>query len=80
MDSSLRLKRLCGLKQFRHSCTNKEREAKVMSQEGLDPQPMDRILKARITTLPRQLCDPLPEVWVTLSDGAEKMLFTYYPD
>lgn len=39
-----------------------------------------KILKARITPLPKQLGDPLPEVWVTLADGTEKMLFTYYPD
>lgn len=51
-----------------------------MNQEGLNSQSMDRIVKARITTLPKQLGDALPEVWVTLSDGTEKMLFTYYPD
>jgi hypothetical protein len=38
------------------------------------------INKIRITAQPRQLGDPLPEVWATLSDGAEKLLFTYYPD
>jgi hypothetical protein len=51
-----------------------------MNQEGLNSHSMDRIVKARITTLPKQLGDPLPEVWVTLPDGTEKMLFTYYPD
>lgn len=38
------------------------------------------IQKVRITAQPRQLGDPLPEVWVTLSDGTKKMLFTYFPD
>lgn len=40
----------------------------------------NKIVRARITPLPKQLGDPLPEVWVTLADGTEKMLFTYYPD
>lgn len=38
------------------------------------------IATARITPLPKQLGDPLPEIWITLEDGTEKMLFTYYPD
>lgn len=48
--------------------------------QGLNSQSMERIVKARLTPLPKQLGDPLPEVWVTLSDGTEKMLFAYYPD
>lgn len=38
------------------------------------------IKKVHITAQPRQLGDPLPEVWATLSDGTEKLLSTYYPD
>lgn len=41
---------------------------------------MATINKIRITSQPRQLGDPLPEVWATLSDGTEMLLFTYYPD
>lgn len=40
----------------------------------------NRIVSARITPLPVQLGDPLPEVWATFTDGSERMLFTYYPD
>lgn len=40
----------------------------------------NKIVRARITPLPKQLGNPLPEVWVTLADGTEKMLFAYYPD
>lgn len=39
-----------------------------------------KIVRARITTLPKQPGGPLPEVWITLADGTKKMLFTYYPD
>jgi hypothetical protein len=38
------------------------------------------IIAARITALPKSLFDPMPEVYVTLEDGTEKMLFTFYPD
>jgi len=38
------------------------------------------ILKARITEQPKQLFDPMPEVWVTYEDGKEEKLFSYYPD
>lgn len=51
-----------------------------MNQDGIKSRAMNKIVKARITALPRQLGDPLPEVWVMLSDGTEMMLFTYYPD
>lgn len=51
-----------------------------MNQEGLNSELMDQIVKAGITTLPKQLGDPLPEIWVNLTDGTEEMLFTYYPD
>lgn len=51
-----------------------------MSQEGINSREVKTIAKARITELPKRIGDPLPEVWITLSDGTEKMLFTYYPD
>lgn len=53
-----------------------------MNERGIDSQAVNKIVKARITHLPERLRlgDPLPEVWVTLPDGTEKMLFTYYPD
>jgi hypothetical protein len=38
------------------------------------------IKNVRISAQPVQLGDPLPEVWATLSDGTEKMLFTYCHD
>jgi hypothetical protein len=38
------------------------------------------IVSARITDLPRDLGDPLPEVWATFEDGNEEMLFEFYPD
>lgn len=40
----------------------------------------NEVVKARITAMPKRLGDPLPEVWATLADGTEKMLFAYYPD
>lgn len=39
-----------------------------------------KIVKARITAQPKDIFDPMPQVWVTLEDGSEKMLFDYYPD
>lgn len=33
------------------------------------------IVSARITALPSQISDPLPEAWVTLEDGSEEKLF-----
>lgn len=51
-----------------------------MNERGIDSQAVNTIVKARITHLPERLGDRLPEVWITLSDGTEKMLFTYYLD
>jgi hypothetical protein len=51
-----------------------------MNKEPLDSTMMAKIVNARITDLPKRLGDPLPEIWITLSDGSEKMLFRYYPD
>lgn len=38
------------------------------------------IVSARMSAQPKQIGDPLPEVWVTLEDGSEQKLFEYYPD
>lgn len=51
-----------------------------MNEEGINSQVMDTITKARIIGAPKRIGDPLPEVWIALSDGTERMLFTYYPD
>jgi hypothetical protein len=40
----------------------------------------DKIVKARITPIPKALLDPMPEVWVTVENGQEEKLFSYYPD
>jgi len=39
-----------------------------------------RIIRARITAMPKSLFDPMPQVFVTLDDGKEQYLFDYYPD
>ena len=39
-----------------------------------------KIISARITPQPKSLFDPMPEVHVTLENGKEEFLFTYYPD
>jgi hypothetical protein len=39
-----------------------------------------KIVSARITDMPRNFFDPLPQVWVTYEGGKEQMLFEYYPD
>ncbi|MCA6368189.1 MAG: hypothetical protein IM631_12235 [Cytophagales bacterium] len=38
------------------------------------------IVSARITALPKTFSDPMPEVYVTMEDGDEHLLFEYYPD
>jgi hypothetical protein len=38
------------------------------------------IVSARITALPKTFSDPMPEVYVTMEDGNEHLLFEYYPD
>jgi hypothetical protein len=38
------------------------------------------IVRARITAMPKQILDPMPEVWATLEDGSEVRVFDYYPD
>ncbi len=39
-----------------------------------------KIIKARITKMPKDLFDPMPKVYVTLENGEEEFLFEYYPD
>ncbi len=39
-----------------------------------------KIIKARITEMPKSLFDPMPKVFVALEDGEEQYLFDYYPD
>ena len=39
-----------------------------------------KIISARITPLPKNFSDPMPQVHVTLEDGVEQFLFEYYPD
>jgi hypothetical protein len=43
-----------------------------------------KITFARITAMPRPMphgmFDPMPEVHVTMEDGTEQRLFSYYPD
>jgi hypothetical protein len=39
-----------------------------------------KIVTARITPLPTNVFEPLPEVWVTLDTGTEAFLFRYYPN
>lgn len=41
---------------------------------------MSTIVRARITAMPKQILDPMPEVWATLEDGSEVRVFDYYPD
>lgn len=39
-----------------------------------------KIVKAKITEMPKSLFDPMPKVIATFDDGSEKELFSYYPD
>ena len=39
-----------------------------------------KIVSVYITAMPKRMLDPMPEVIVTVEDGAEVSLFTYYPD
>ncbi len=39
----------------------------------------DIITAARITEMPKEIFDPMPEVYVTIN-GIEERLFDYYPD
>lgn len=39
-----------------------------------------KIVKARITAQPKDIFDPMPEVWVVYDNGEEEKLFSYFPD
>lgn len=39
-----------------------------------------KVINARITEMPRQIFDPMPQVYVTTEDGSEHYLWEYYPD
>lgn len=40
-----------------------------------------KIVSVRITELPKDLFDPMPEIWVKYENSDnEELLFTYYPD
>ncbi len=39
-----------------------------------------KIKSARITKMPKDLFDPMPQVFVTFENGEEDYLFEYYPD
>lgn len=39
-----------------------------------------KITSARITAMPKDFFDPMPQVFVTLENGKEEFLFEYYPD
>jgi len=39
-----------------------------------------KIVKARITAMPKSFFDPMPTIYGTTEDGVEHELFNYYPD
>jgi hypothetical protein len=39
-----------------------------------------KVTSARITAMPKDFFDPMPQVYVTMEDGKEQFLFEYYPD
>ena len=39
-----------------------------------------KIIKARITEMPKSFFDEMPMVYATIEDGTEHLLFSYYPD
>jgi len=39
-----------------------------------------KIISARITAMPKDFFDPMPQVFVTLENRKEEFLFEYYPD
>ena len=40
-----------------------------------------KIIKCRITEQPKDLFDPIPDVWILLEgETEEQFLFSYYPD
>ena len=41
---------------------------------------MSKIIKSRITEMPKSIFDAMPKVIVETEDGTEHTLFEYYPD
>ena len=41
---------------------------------------MNKIVGVRFTEMPKSIFDPMPQVFGILEDGAEILLFSYYPD
>ena len=41
---------------------------------------MSKIIRAKITAMPKSFFDPMPKVIVQTEDGIEHTLFEYYPD
>ena len=41
---------------------------------------MKRIVSARISPMPKDFMDPMPEVTATYDDGSTGVLFSFYPD
>lgn len=39
-----------------------------------------RVISARITPMPKDIFDKIPEVYVTIQNGVEHYLWNYYPD
>ena len=39
-----------------------------------------KIKSAHITTYPKSLSDPMPQVYITLENNLEEFLFEFYPD
>ncbi len=39
-----------------------------------------KVVKARITEMPKSFFDPMPEVFATMEDGSEVRVFDFYPD
>jgi hypothetical protein len=55
-----------------------QREKKLESMPIPQQEPV--IVSARITDMPKDFLDPMPQVYVKLEDGTEEFLFEYYPD
>lgn len=55
-----------------------QREKKIERMPIPEQEPM--IVSARITDMPKEMLDPMPQVHVKLEDGTEEFLFEYYPD
>lgn len=65
-----------------HMFRGKSREyRRVVEREAAPVVAEKKIASARITRYPKNLVEPLPEVWVKLEgEKVEKKLFSFYPD